>query len=95
MWSFFMNKILVYLIKNNKKYAVLFNDNDSLLNLDDLLNIEEVQYIDDGRISTPEKIGERWEIKSAEVKKIDKNRNTLKMTVEIDCKLLLRKTPLT
>jgi hypothetical protein len=90
-----MNKILVYLIKNNKKYAVLFNDNDSLLNLDDLLNIEEVQYIDDGRISTPEKIGERWEIKSAEVKKIDKNRNTLKMTVEIDCKLLLRKTPLT
>ena len=87
-----MKKILIYLIKGKKKFATLFNNEKSLLNLKDLADITDEEFINNGAIPDTEEILERWEIKSTDVKNIKKNRNTLKVTVEIDCKLLLRKT---
>lgn len=87
-----MKKILIYLIKGKKKFATLFNDEKSLLNLKDLADITDEEFINNGAIPNTEEILERWEIKSAKIKQISKNRNTLKVTVDIDCKLLLRKT---
>lgn len=91
MWDFFMEKILIYLIKNNKKHAVIFDNELSLLKLEELADINKDNVISNGVVKDSEKFKERWEIKTAKVKKLDKQRNSLKLTVEIDCKLLLRK----
>lgn len=86
-----MKKILLYLIKNRKKYAVLFNDDKALTTLKDILDIPEENVIMNGRIMDSDKILERWEVDKGTIKEVVKNRNTMTITVEIDCKLLLRK----
>jgi hypothetical protein len=88
-----MKHILIYLIQHTKKYAVWFTDETRLLNLKDLVkDIQDDQYIGNGFVINSDQIGEKWEVKSAKVKKISKNRNQLKATIEVECKLLLRKT---
>jgi hypothetical protein len=86
-----MKKILLYLLKGKKKYAVMFNDEKSLTELKDVLDIPEDNVIINGRIMDSDKILERWEINNATVKDVKKTRNSMTVTVEVDCKLLLRK----
>lgn len=91
--DFFMEKILIYLIKNNKKYAVIFPDEDNLLMIKDFTkDVDDDQIIKNGSIKNSDEILERWEIKSAKVKKATKNRSQLTMTLDVECKLLIRKT---
>ena len=79
------------MIKNRNKYAVLFNDDKALTTLKDILDIPEENVIMNGRIMDSDKILERWEVDKGTIKEVVKNRNTMTITVEIDCKLLLRK----
>lgn len=87
-----MKKILIYLLKTTKKYALIFNENKNILDLKDLTELTSDQIILNGFIKEPEKFLEKWEIKSAEIKKINKTRTSLKVTIDVECKLLLRKT---
>ena len=86
-------RILIFLVQGDKKYIADFDTEKQLLDLSDLVtDIEGEQLIDNGMIKEPEKVLERWEIKSAKVKNIKKNKNQVKATIEVDCKLLLRKS---
>jgi len=69
----------------------MFNDEKSLTELKDVLDIPEDNVIINGRIMDSDKILERWEINNATVKDVKKTRNSMTVTVEVDCKLLLRK----
>jgi hypothetical protein len=86
-----MKKILIFPNKEKKKYAVIWKDNDALMEMTDLLDLEEDNIVLNGHIPNPEDIVERWEIRKAKIKQINKTRNALKMTIEVDCKLLLRR----
>jgi hypothetical protein len=88
-----MEKILIYLLKGKKKLAVLFNNNQELNGVKDLLDINPESIILNGTIKDIDQILERWEISSTTVKNITKTQNSFKVLVEIDCKLLLRKHP--
>jgi hypothetical protein len=86
-------RILIFLVQSNKKYIADFDTEKQLLELNDLVtDINGKQLIDNGNIKNPEEILERWEVKSAKIKNISKNKNQVKATIEVDCKLLLRKT---
>lgn len=87
-----MKKILIYLLKTTKKYALIFNENKNILDLTDLTELTSEQIVLNGVIKEPEKFLEKWEIKSAEIKKISKTRTSFKATIDVEFKLLLRKT---
>lgn len=86
-------RILIYLVENNKKFIADFDTNDKFLELKDLVtDLNDNQVINNGTVKNPEEVLERWQIKSAKVKNLRKNRNQIKATIEVDCKLILRKT---
>ncbi len=87
----FMEKILIYLLKGNKKYAVSFNNEQELKNIKNIVDIPTSSIITNGNIKDVNQILERWEISSTKIKTLNKTTNSLTMLVEVDCKLLLRK----
>lgn len=92
-----MKRILIYLLKTTKKYALIFNENKDILNLEDLTNLTKEQIILNGLIKYPENPNEskdffeKWELKSAKIKNIEKNNSNFKVTLDVDFKLIIRK----
>ena len=91
-YGFFMKKILIYLLPSNKRYAVLFNDENEILDIEDVIDdVDPDKMITNGVIKGTEDIFERWEVQSAKIKNVRKTRNSWKVTIDVDFKLLLRK----
>lgn len=87
-----MKRILIYLLKTTKKYALIFNENKNILDLKDLTDLTKDEIILNGLIKDSDKFLEKWEMKSAQIKKIEKTKSSFKITIDAEFKLLLRKT---